>query len=199
MTVDPAWDDFNEPLGEEEEAANVEAALTSGGMESLADFKPTYRRPIPGSQCIATVKNGEHAGERCRRRSIYGHRVCLMHGGGAPAVRKKAEAIIQAARMRLIDDTQEAVTVLEDLLQNAASEAVRLKAATEVLDRSGVRGGVDVDVTVTNSQDPAAVLRERLSTLKARTDAIVIEGEVLDPAEDGVTLTPSADTEQPEE
>ena len=56
--------------------------------------------------------------------------------------------------------------MLEELMEYAESEPVQLKAATEILDRAGVRGGVEIDTTVNIDVRPAAdVIAERLSRL----------------------------------
>lgn len=86
--------------------------------------------------------------------------------------------MVEAARLRLFGNLDTATDVLEDLLQNASSEAVRLKAVEVVYDRAGLRGGTEIDVTVTTT-DPAEALRERLETLRKRT----IEGEITDRGE----------------
>jgi hypothetical protein len=56
--------------------------------------------------------------------------------------------------------------MLEDMMLNAESEPVKLKAATEILDRAGVRGGVELDTNVNIDVRPAAsVIAERLNRL----------------------------------
>jgi hypothetical protein len=56
--------------------------------------------------------------------------------------------------------------MLEDLMENAESEPVKLKAATEILDRAGIRGGVEIDTSVNIDVRPAAqVIAERLDRL----------------------------------
>lgn len=67
----------------------------------------------------------------------------------------------------------EALPAMADNLVRLAFEgethAVQLKATTEILDRGGVRGGVEIDMDVRQEVvDPSAALRERLSTLAAR-------------------------------
>jgi hypothetical protein len=54
-------------------------------------------------------------------------------------------------------------------MQNAQSEPVKLKASTEILDRAGVRGGVEFDarLEVTDGRQPAQVVAERLQRLAA--------------------------------
>jgi hypothetical protein len=59
-----------------------------------------------------------------------------------------------------------AVDKLEELMEYAESEPVMLKAATEILDRAGVRGGVEIDTNVNIDVRPAAdVINERLNRL----------------------------------
>jgi hypothetical protein len=59
-----------------------------------------------------------------------------------------------------------AVDKLEELMEFAESEPVMLKAATEILDRAGVRGGVEIDTNVNIDVRPAAeVINERLNRL----------------------------------
>lgn len=74
---------------------------------------------------------------------------------------------IERARSKLSQSAPYAVDILEDLMQNAASEPVRLKASTEILDRAGVRGGVEFDarLEVTDGRPPAQVVAERLQRL----------------------------------
>jgi hypothetical protein len=61
-----------------------------------------------------------------------------------------------------------AVDKLEELMEYAESEPVQLKAATEILDRAGVRGGVEIDTNVNIDVRPAAeVINERLNRLAA--------------------------------
>jgi hypothetical protein len=52
------------------------------------------------------------------------------------------------------------------MMEFAESEPVKLKAATEILDRAGVRGGVELDTNVNIDIRPAAsVIAERLTRL----------------------------------
>jgi hypothetical protein len=52
------------------------------------------------------------------------------------------------------------------MMETAESEPVKLKAATEILDRAGIRGGVELDTNVNIDVRPAAsVIAERLNRL----------------------------------
>lgn len=86
---------------------------------------------------------------------------------------------IQKARERVIQSAPSAVDVLEALMESAESEPVRLKAATELLDRAGVRGGVEIDAKVEINERPAEdVIRERLMRLMPQVLQIeeIVEG-----------------------
>ena len=73
---------------------------------------------------------------------------------------------IERARQKLTQAAPYAVDVLEDMMSNAESEPVKLKAATEILDRAGIRGGVELDTNVNIDVRPAAsVIAERLNRL----------------------------------
>lgn len=137
--------------------------------------KASLGAPVPVVRCVYIFPDThDRPGEQCKKWSLRGTTVCIKHGGRLDSVRQHAEAVVESARLRLIDRSDEAVDWLLDLGRNSTSDAVRLKAATEVLDRSGVKGGIEVDVNVTHTADPAELLRERLATLRKRT----IEGEV---------------------
>ena len=98
---------------------------------------------------------------------------CYLH------LRHKSQAderLIQAAKLRLIQAAPAAVDRLEELMESANGEAVRLRATTEILDRAGVRAGVDVhqevDVKVTAASDEVRQRLERLATnAQAAADA----------------------------
>jgi hypothetical protein len=92
------------------------------------------------------------------------------------------------------------------MMETAESEPVKLKAATEILDRAGIRGGVELDTNVNIDVRPAAsVIAERLNRLAINAteaaaklseagitvqadvdvvDAVIVEEETA-PTEDG--------------
>lgn len=142
---------------------------------------------------------------RCRIIKDDGIR-CMLWGSGRPvddgmcrvhlrSESKKTSDDIERARERLQQAAPYAVDKLEELMQDAESEPVRLKAATEILDRAGIRGGVEIDSTVNIDTRPAAeVIAERLERLaggaltaaKLALDngADVVDAEVVEEKED---------------
>ena len=106
---------------------------------------------------------------------------------------KPTEDIIRA-RARLVQAAPYAVETLEELMQTAISEPVRLKAATEILDRAGIRGGIEIDANVTHAEgrSPKDIIAERLDNmqkqeedrkLKAAEQALLAEQLAIEDAE----------------
>jgi hypothetical protein len=89
--------------------------------------------------------------------------LCRVHLG---SLRNKPTDSVERARSRLTQATPTAVDVLEQLMDSAESEPVKLKAATEILDRAGIRAGIDINTDVTLDVRPAAsIIAERLQRL----------------------------------
>jgi hypothetical protein len=158
---------------------------------------------------------------RCRYIKSDGIR-CMLWGSGRPkddglcrvhlrSVKHKTSDDIERAREKLMQAAPYAVDKLEELMETAESEPVKLKAATEILDRAGVRGGVEIDTTVNVDVRPAAqVIAERLDRLaagaivaaaKLATDNSVVDAEVVLEVETGsgseTFNEPSKDEERP--
>jgi hypothetical protein len=113
---------------------------------------------------------------RCRIVKPDGLRCQLWHSGrlkddGLCRIHLKTirrpGADVERARLKLVQAAPYAVDKLEQLMETAISEPVALKAATEILDRAGVRGGVELDVgiDVTDSRPAHVIVAERLQRL----------------------------------
>lgn len=113
---------------------------------------------------------------RCRIVKSDGIR-CMLWSSGRPSDdgqcrihlqnnSRKSGADVERARHKILQSAPHAVDVIEELMQDAQSEPVRLKAATEILDRAGVRGGIEIGVDVDVSmRSPAEIVAERLQRL----------------------------------
>jgi hypothetical protein len=126
---------------------------------------------------------------RCRTIKDDGIR-CMLWSSGRPkddglcrvhlrSVKKRPGEDIERARQKLTQAAPYAVDMLEDMMENAISEPVKLKAATEILDRAGVRGGIEFDasVKVTDDRPAAVIIQERLARL-ATGAALQVAGEL---------------------
>jgi hypothetical protein len=123
--------------------------------------EPKKRLPLP-SRCKAIKDDGV----RCQlwtggRPQDEGF--CRVHLG---SLRNKPTDSVERARQRLTQAAPTAVDTLEQLMDSAESEPVKLKAATEILDRAGVRAGFDINTDVTLDVRPAAaIIAERLQRI----------------------------------
>jgi hypothetical protein len=111
----------------------------------------------PARQCTATNRQGR----RCRRSAILGGTVCIMHGGSAPQVRRRAN-------LRLIELVDPAIAVLARIMSDPSQPAhARIRAAENVLDRAGLPRRVDV----VSDETAKAALLERLIALREQQSA----------------------------
>lgn len=134
---------------------------------------------------------------RCRAVKDDGLR-CMLWSSGRPkddglcrvhlrSLKKRPGEDIERARQKLTQAAPYAVDMLEDLMQNAVSEPVKLKASTEILDRAGVRGGVEVDsnISVTDARPASLIIAERLQRLAMGAVTVAAElsntGLVIEP------------------
>ena len=76
------------------------------------------------------------AGAPCGKFAMRGQNVCRAHGGASPQAKAKAERMVELAELKLRGLAVLGAETLEDLVANASSEAVRLAAARDLVDRS---------------------------------------------------------------
>jgi hypothetical protein len=159
------------------------------GLDLVAEEKTDYLVPpwVIGATRL-WLKEQEEGGPRSEKRKPLAlpHRCrqikddtirCMLWSSGRPnddglcrihlrSTKHKTSDDIERARTKLQQAAPYAVDMLEDLMENAESEPVKLKAATEILDRAGVRGGIEIDSTVNIDVRPAAsIISERLNRL----------------------------------
>lgn len=157
-------------------------------------WKPTLDKPLPVVRCTGTVRNGEREGQRCGRWSIMGHDKCMVHGGHLPNVQKAAASKVEAAKLRILEDSDLAVDTLFELLRPGVADQVRLGAAKDILDRAAIKGGADMTVEVTHSVSLAGEIEKKIEIMRQRELAklaeaeaaeaeLVDEGEILDAEE----------------
>jgi hypothetical protein len=132
--------------------------------EVEAGGPPTEKRqPVPMPHRCKVIK---FDGIRCMlwgSGRLVDDGMCRVH---LRTLTSKTSDDIERAREKLTQAAPYAVDKLEELMMTAESEPVQLKAATEILDRAGVRGGVEIETTVNIDLRPAAdVIQERLARL----------------------------------
>jgi hypothetical protein len=138
--------------------------------EQTEPVKSSKRKPATVPHRCQAVKDD---GIRCQLWTsgrLQDDGLCRVH---LRSIKHRPGDDIERARSKLTQAAPYAVDVLEDMMTNAESEPVKLKAATEILDRAGIRGGVELDTNVNIDVRPAAsVIAERLNRLAINaTDA----------------------------
>jgi hypothetical protein len=110
--------------------------------------------------------------------------VCGAPGCGVVARPEQALCDTHAVEQRIIaadrkikEASPMAADVLIDLALNAQHEDVRRRASEGILDRAGIRPGLEIGVSATTAAglSPADVLRERLATMRARLTAPTVD------------------------
>lgn len=149
-------------------------------------FRPAVSGPP--TRCRAKRMDGK----RCQNWTgglVQNDGLCKTHvGTRANAEDNYGTNIMQKARNRLISASIGALEGLEELSQTATSEPVRLGAYNSLLDRAGIRGGIEIDTNVNvNVVSAEDVVRERLAKLALRSEQL------------SLALEPSAPEAEPEE
>jgi len=138
------------------------------------------KQPLLPTRCVAIKEDGI----RCQlwnNGRVADEGLCRVHLG---SLRQRPTDSVERARNRLTQAAPAAVDVLEQLMDAAESEPVKLKAATEILDRAGVRAGFDIDTNINIDVRPAAsIIAERLARLTEGAKAVE---QILTPQEDVV-------------
>lgn len=94
--------------------------------------KPTARR------CVAKRTDGSR---QCLKPALAGGTVCKFHGGAARHVRNAARARLANAADRMAKE------LLHMATDEKVSDAVKLNAIRDALDRAGLKPGVEVEIT----------------------------------------------------
>lgn len=116
------------------------------------DDDSPWKIPPPGRRCRGTAyvrdADGDYVVDRnnvrltrpCWRHPIKGATVCLAHGGGVARVRRAA--------IERLASSLDAVTgaLIKIALNENAADKDRISAINSIMDRVGVRGGVEVDI-----------------------------------------------------
>ncbi|OBA97217.1 hypothetical protein [Mycolicibacterium fortuitum] len=99
-----------------------------------APIEPVQRHQ---RKCTAHKTNGQP----CERWAIAGGRVCPSHGGRAAQVRRKARQRLEEATDRMAKE------LLRMAVDPGVSDAVKLRAITEALDRGNLSAKTEIEVS----------------------------------------------------
>lgn len=116
------------------------------------DDDSPWKLPPPGRRCVGTAylrdadgdyvldRNNNRLTRPCWKHPMRGMKICLTHGGGVTRVRK-------AAIERLASSLDAVTGVLVKIAMNEeSSDKDRITAINSIMDRVGVRSGIEVDI-----------------------------------------------------
>jgi hypothetical protein len=92
-------------------------------------------------------KDGHRVTRPCLRWPMRGSNVCMVHGGGTQASRARAQERLQAAAERASG------ILVKIALDEGTPIKQRLRALEGILDRTGIRSGVDIALETKKYQD----------------------------------------------
>jgi hypothetical protein len=126
--------------------------------------KPEEKRVWLATRCKVVRNDGTRCWNWVSRRN---ETKCKQHLGW---VADQHSQLQRVAKTRILQASVVAADTLEELIYDKdQSGAVRLKASTEVLDRAGIRGGVELEVSgEIETKDAGGEVSERLERLAKR-------------------------------
>ena len=129
----------------------------------------------PPTRCRQIKSDGVRCLKWCTGR-VTDDGLCTVHLGSK---NNNLTGAVARARQRAYQAAPTAVAILENMMESAESEQVKLKAATEILDRAGIRGGIEIEAKVEVSERPADdIIRERLARLVPQAVTLQPQEEV---------------------
>lgn len=144
---------------------------TPGRVVKYSEEWWATRKPeVAARRCHVTKKDGE----QCGKVAMDGQRVCGTHGGRAP----QAKA---TARRRLDEAADRMARLLLGIAESAESEAVKLAAVRDALDRAGLKPPTQVEVGPKQPEPWEQLLGDVAHVTKAQHEAMK-RGEPLPPS-----------------
>lgn len=135
------------------------------GSDRPKGWKSSLEKPIPSVRCTSANEKGQ----QCGAWSIAGSERCEAHSSNLD--KKLASERVMAGKLRLIGLIDPAIDTLQELLEPGTGEAVRLKAATEILDRSGIPKGQEMKIEVEHHNTAVENVKRQLNEIRNRQRA----------------------------
>lgn len=143
--------------------------------KALSNWTPSPETPLAPVRCVTVESNGV----RCEYEAIEGQNRCLKHGASTT----EAHKVIGAARKRLLGMTNTALETFDDVMKNSVNDSARIKAASEVLNRAGVKEDTNINIQVEDKTEARSAVLDRLAQMKLE-DTEIEDAEVVDEPDD---------------
>lgn len=115
------------------------------GVGDPKELGPLGKATDPETGKPRCTAHSRTSGERCKQHPVPGTTVCVYHGGKAPQVRRKAA-------LRLLQLVDPAITTLAREMVQGDKSGDRIRAAENVLDRTGYPRKSEVDIETAKMQ-----------------------------------------------
>lgn len=137
--------------------------------KAVQQWELSPETPIAPVRCT-TVRSD---GTRCNYAAIPGQNRCLNHGAEVA----EAHQVIEAARSRLAGMVGTALETFDDVMKNSTNDSARIKAASEILDRSGIKEDTNINVNIEDKSQVRAEILSKLEKMKLEDveDAEIVE------------------------
>lgn len=127
---------------------------------------------------------------QCQGRAVGGGMYCERHGGTYLSS-EETESLARAMQQKIFGSANKSIETVIELMLHSSNDAVRLRAAEQLLNRAGFSETKDISVTLSASlsteekeESSYSIIMERLSSLSGAkqppTELQAIEGEVIE-------------------
>lgn len=111
---------------------------------------------------------------RCNGHSIGGSGYCEKHGGTYLSP-EETESLVRASQQKIFAGASKAAEVMLEIMLTSTNDAVKLRAAEQILNRAGLSENRDLTVKIDNSDEheetPGQIVRSRIMALARITPA----------------------------
>lgn len=166
------------------DGTDVSDPSTAVETRTLSDFRCTHRQATGTSL------------RKCTKLALPGTRHCVEHTPRSEVdIADLAADVKEQAALDLMEHTPAAIATLAEVMNDpAAPPGIRAKASEAILDRVGIRGGIEIRVKEEVNVEITRVIEDRLERLLPREIALtpepspaaeeaeldILEGEVID-------------------
>lgn len=140
--------------------------------KAIHQWEVSPENPVAPVRCVTVSKEGT----RCEYAAIPGANRCLKHG----AEEADATKVVEAARKRLMGLTHTAIETFDDVMRNSINDSARIKAASEVLNRVGVKETTEINVQIEDKTEARQAVLDRINSLRIEDTEEIEDAEVVD-------------------
>lgn len=152
---------------------NSSDALVDSALGKVANPGDALKGKLLRVRCDYVLNAKRPDGRRaCDRWAIGGSTRCETHGGEYLDP-EETRSLLKANQTKLQALASKAIDVVGDMMLHSTQDTVKLAAAKIILDKSGYKDGVDVNVNIGVVDKPAGdIIAERLARLAPRAKEI---------------------------